>query len=110
MPKKKHTDSLLVFTDNLLTSLPLMMALKNEDIGHTGTVRKNRLRGCPLTLAATMKKASRGDTCVALETNQYIDLERWKDNSVITLASTISSSDQWPRFKNGRNGRRRGSW
>ena len=100
MPKNIRMDSLHVFTDKLFTSLPLVMALKDERIGHTGTVRQNRRQGCPLTFVATMKKASGGDTSVALETNQgstrcakVEGVVRWKDTSVVTVASTIISSD-----------------
>ncbi|KAF0303513.1 PiggyBac transposable element-derived protein 3 [Amphibalanus amphitrite] len=92
MPKEMRMDALHIFTDNLFTSLPLMMALKEEGIGHTGTIRQNRLRGCPLSSVAAMKKAPRGDTSVAVETKQGINLVRWKDNSVVTVASTVSSS------------------
>ena len=92
LPKEIRQDSLHVFTDNLFTSLPLAGALKDEGIGLTGTIRQNRLKGCPLRSVNAMKKAERGEMSIAVETTIGVNLARWKDNSVVTGASTVHGS------------------
>ena len=92
LPRHMREDGLHIFTDNLFTSLPLMKALKEDGIGCTGTIRKNRLRGCPLKSSEVMKKFPRGETSTVVENTIGVNLVHWKDNSVVTVASTVHSS------------------
>lgn len=72
-----------VFTD-LFTSLPVMSALQRAlTSDHTGTIRQSRLH--------QMRKVPGGETPVAVETKQGINLVKWTDN-VVTVASTVNSS------------------
>ncbi len=49
-----------LFTDNLFTSYDLMVDLKELGMRATGTVRANRVNGCPLMSDKLMKKKDRG--------------------------------------------------
>ncbi|KAK6191868.1 hypothetical protein SNE40_003449 [Patella caerulea] len=50
-----------IYFDNLITSLPLIEALKEIGKHGIGTVRQYRLQACPLTSTTEVKKKDRGD-------------------------------------------------
>ncbi|CAG0903911.1 unnamed protein product [Cyprideis torosa] len=89
LPEQIRKDSLHIYTDNLFTSYPLMKAFKSEGIGSTGTMRQNRLKGCPLKSVAAMKTVARGSMSVVVEMNSGIYIVRWNDNAPVTIASTV---------------------
>lgn len=77
------------FFDNLFTSKNLMSTLKINGYGATGTVRENRIpRNCPLVSKKTMEKRTRGEYSSTLNKDSGILYVRWKDNKVVTVAST----------------------
>lgn len=79
------------YCDNYFTSLPLCVELKKRGYNCTGTIRANRLgQECPLTDVKKFAKKERGYTEVATATlsGHKVFLNRWKDNSVVTVAST----------------------
>ncbi|XP_046684893.1 piggyBac transposable element-derived protein 3-like [Homalodisca vitripennis] len=78
-----------LFFDNLFTSPALMKHLKDRGYGSTGTVRINRLpKDCPLSSKKDMQNESRGSFQCKIEKEDGIFVARWKDNSVVTVAST----------------------
>lgn len=79
------------YCDNYFTSIPLCKELKSRGYNCTGTIRANRLgNGCPLTDVKRFGKKQRGFTEVATATvsGEKVFVSRWKDNSVVTVAST----------------------
>ncbi|XP_046689118.1 piggyBac transposable element-derived protein 3-like, partial [Homalodisca vitripennis] len=66
--------------------------LTDEDSGpedEGGTVRINRLpKDCPLSSKKDMQNESRGSFQCKIEKEDGIFVARWKDNSVVTVAST----------------------
>lgn len=78
-----------IFLDNLFTGPNILYALKQNGYGVTGTIRDNRVpKECPLTPKALMNKQDRGSYSTTLEKRSGIQYIRWKDNSVVTVAST----------------------
>ena len=61
-------------------------------MGHfsTCTMRKNRVRNCPLSDEKHFKKLSRGSYEYALynDSGAKINIVRWLDGSVVTISST----------------------
>ncbi len=77
--------------DNFFTCLPLMLALKENRIMVTGTMRQDCIpKMCPLTSVKEMKKTktAQGTTSIACNSKNKINFCRWKDNAVVTVAST----------------------
>jgi DNA excision repair protein ERCC-6 len=82
-----------IFCDNLFTSFPLLMELKQRGYECTGTMRVNRLGSINcLTNTKIMEKKTRGYSEVVTNDNGIM-ITRWKDNSVVTLGSTCLASD-----------------
>lgn len=79
------------YCDNYFTSLPLCRELKSRGYNCTGTIRANRVeKDCPLTNVKEFAKKERGYTEVATAkiSGENVFLNRWKDNAVVTVAST----------------------
>lgn len=106
-PEHKSKLAYHVFCDNLFTSIPLLNELQTRGYNCTGTVRSNRVgQGCPLMNSAVIdKRKVRGymQTATARTKNNKISLTRWKDNAVVTVASTlygqspIGTSSRWSK-------------
>lgn len=80
------------FFDNLFTSFPLLAYLKLRGYNGTGTIRQNRVpSNCPLDKKDLFKKKGRGyyQSIKMDETDIY--LTKWKDNNVVSVASTVFS-------------------
>lgn len=78
-----------LFTDNLFTSVNLMKSLRERGYGVTGTVRQNRFpKDLPLPSKAEMEKKVRGSYASAISKDDGYIIVRWKDNAVVTMAST----------------------
>ncbi|XP_067949966.1 piggyBac transposable element-derived protein 3-like [Watersipora subatra] len=98
-PGKNHK----VFADNVFTSLPLIAKLKERGILYTGTVRQNRLKGCPLSDEKTLKKKGRGSFDYRVEDIHNVAAVRWYDNRAVTLLSTeaavepIGEAKRWDK-------------
>ncbi|CAH1988473.1 unnamed protein product [Acanthoscelides obtectus] len=80
-----------IFCDNFFTSLPLLAELTSRGLKCSGTLRENRLSDCPLEKSSLFKKKSRGSFDYLLEENQNNIVCKWNDNSVVTIASNITS-------------------
>jgi len=76
-----------IYFDNLFTSISLLGKLSELGIGGSGTIRNNRLMGCPL---ADLSKASRGAYDYAYDSVSYAVLVRWMDSKPVTLASNCN--------------------
>ena len=55
-----------VFFDNWFTTLDLMLYFKKEGILAVGTIRGNRIQGCPLAGNKEIEKGNRGDSGVMI--------------------------------------------
>ena len=75
--------------DNFFTSLGLLRLLKSKGIAATGTVRSNRTENSPLIYVKEMKKKLRGTYDIVNNRKSNVTLVRWKDNKVVTAASTV---------------------
>lgn len=84
-----------IFFDNLFTTLPLLAELRKRGCNGTGTIRSNRLgKDCTLMSTETVEKKERGFsmTVTSKVDNEKILVTRWKDNSVVTVASSVNGS------------------
>ncbi len=89
-----------LYMDNLFTTFPLMNVLNERGVKVTGTMRQNRVpKSCPLTGVKEMKKKDRGTISLCGDTMNKVNICRWKDNSVVTVASTASTCAPTGRAK-----------
>ena len=84
-----HNRGYKLFFDNWFTTLDLLLYLQRIGILAVGTVRANRLRGCPLENSKTIQKKGRGSVDYRTDYNSGIILVKWVDNSVVQLASNF---------------------
>ncbi|XP_044763683.1 piggyBac transposable element-derived protein 3-like [Coccinella septempunctata] len=80
-----------IFCDNFFITIPLLEALSMKNLRCTGTIRENRLCGCPLTEKKAMKKKERGYFEYMSSDNKII-VTKWNDNNVICIASNCDST------------------
>ena len=86
-----------VVMDNFFTSPRLLRLLKGNGIATTGTVRANRTENAPLQAVDDMKKEARGTSDVVSDNKSNVTLVRWKDNKVVTVASTLYGKEPMKR-------------
>eukprot|EP00795_Rhopilema_esculentum_P003262 gene3262-1589_t len=79
--------------DNWFTTLDLLIYLKKIGILACGTVRSNRLQGCPLQSNKEMKKAGRGSMDYKSDMNSGIVVTKWLDNNCVHIASNFVGID-----------------
>ena len=65
----------------------------------TGTVRANRTENAPLQALDDMKKKERGSSDVVNDNKSNVTLLRWKDNKVVTVASTLYGKEPMKRAR-----------
>lgn len=93
-----------IYADNLFTSVPLLIKLKEQGMEYTGTVRKNRLPGCALEDEKAMKKRGRGAFDHRVEETHNIAAVRWFDNRAVSLLSTrtavepVTEATRWNKI------------
>ena len=75
--------------DNVFTSTNLPRILKAKSIAATGNVRINRVENTPLRPVKEMERIERGASDVDTDKNSNLTLVQWKDNKVVTVASTF---------------------
>ncbi|KAJ6643847.1 PiggyBac transposable element-derived protein 3 [Pseudolycoriella hygida] len=78
------------YCDNYFSSIPLLSELKDRGYNCTGTIKANRVgKDCPLMDMKRFKKQYRGyaEVVTAHHKKNKIFLNRWKDNSAVTVAS-----------------------
>ncbi|KAF2889610.1 hypothetical protein ILUMI_16563, partial [Ignelater luminosus] len=81
------------YFNNLYTGIPLLTHLKQLGYGATRTILENRIpKECSLTVSKKMKKHQRGTYEFRKNTDGVL-LARWKDNSVVTVASTCHCAE-----------------
>jgi hypothetical protein len=81
-----------IFFDNLFTSMPLLHELHTKGYEGTGTLRANRLeKSCTLRSSDSFYKCDRGeyDSVTGKFEDTDIRVTRWKDNAIVTVASTL---------------------
>ena len=78
-----------IIMDKFFTSPNLLRILKARGVAATGTVRINCVENAPLRPIKEMEKLERGASDVVPDKNSYLTLVRWKDNNVVTVASTF---------------------
>ena len=94
--------------DSFFTSPSLLRILKAKGIAATGTVRINRVENAPLRPIKEMEKLERGASVVLTDKNSNLTLVRWKDNKVVTVASTfvgkmpLRKAHRYDKAQNGR--------
>lgn len=92
-----------VFFDNFFTSYELLCQLKERGFRATGTVRENRLKKCPLVSSKDMAKEPRGTYDYRFDVKSSVLAVRWKDNSIVTMASNyegvhpVGSVKRWTK-------------
>ena len=81
--------------DNSFTLTSVLFELMNSNKNGTGTMRDNRIdKKAPLLSKVSVNKKPRGyaQTISASVDDKKLFLTRWKNNSVVTVASTSYSS------------------
>ena len=66
-----------VFFDNWLTTFDLMLYMQNEGYLAVGTVRSNRMQGCPLTSNKEQEKKGRRSYDYKVDKNSGITVVKW---------------------------------
>ena len=77
-----------VFFDNWFTTLYLMLYMRKEGYLSVGTVRSNRIQGCPLTPNKELGKKGRGSYDYKVDNNSGIIVVKWVDHSTVLLVSS----------------------
>ena len=85
--------------DNFFTSPSLLRVLKESGIAATGTVRANRTEKASLQATDDMKKQARGISDLVDSKKSNVTLVRWKDNKVVTIASTLYGKEPMKRAR-----------
>lgn len=95
-----------MFLDNLFTSVPLLLNLKEKAIYVVGTLRANRLQGASEKLVdiKTLQKQERGSSSITTSSSN-ISILRWTDNKIVHVISSFSGKEpqdtvkRWDRKK-----------
>ncbi|CAH2091810.1 unnamed protein product [Euphydryas editha] len=87
----RHQSYKLYF-NNYFTSLHLLKYLAREGIHSLGTIRRNRIPGCKLLPEKEILKKCRGYSEEYVTDFNGTDISNvaWKDNKIVTLASTFA--------------------
>ena len=88
-----------IVMDNFFTSPSLLRFLKGNGLAATGTVRANRTENAPLQAVDDMKKEARGSSDVVNDNKSNATFVRWKDNKVVTVASTLYGKEPMKRAR-----------
>ncbi len=78
-----------LFFDNWFTTLELMFYLKEKGILAVGTIRGNRVAGCPLMANKDLEKEGRGAMDYRVDNNTGVIIVKWADNKVVELTSNF---------------------
>ena len=80
----------MFYCDNYFTGMPLIAKLTRRGQGLVDTIRDNRIpKNKILASVTTMKKVPRGKCALMYGSANKMVLCRWKDNTVVTLASNV---------------------
>ncbi|XP_065055887.1 piggyBac transposable element-derived protein 2-like isoform X2 [Rhopilema esculentum] len=83
-----------VFFDNWFSTMELMRYMKNQGLLAVGTIRANRLQGCPLQSNKDLEKNGRGSMDYRVDANSGIIVVKWVDNSTVLLVSNYVGVEQ----------------
>ena len=75
--------------DKIFTSPPLLRLLQKMGTATTGTFQINRVEKAPLKSVKEMETLQRGSSDVSTEINCNVTFVRWKDNKIVTVASSL---------------------
>ena len=83
----------LLYFDNWFTSIPLVCELANRKIYCLGTVRANRLKGCPILSDKDLKSKGRGayDQKEVSIGNNTVRVIKWQDTKAVLLLTTFET-------------------
>ena len=80
-----------VFFDNYFSSPELVLILKNtHGIHSVGTIRTNRMKGCPLKTEKELKLSGRGSSDMMVDGNSSMIMVRWYDNRAVSFVSSYA--------------------
>lgn len=83
-------DNTSLFFDNYFAGLPLFLYLKNKmNIYSLGTLRSNRIAGCPIDTDKVLQKQGRGKYDYKTDKDKGIIVTKWVDNKPVLLGSTL---------------------
>ena len=88
-----------VVMDNFFTSPSLLRLLKRNGMAAAGTVRASRTENAPLQAVDDMKKKARRRSDVVNGNKSNVTLVCWKDNKVVTVASTLYGKEPMKRAR-----------
>ncbi|GLV33424.1 hypothetical protein CBL_21466, partial [Carabus blaptoides fortunei] len=80
----------VVFFDNYFAGLPLFIYLKDKmNIYSMGTLRANRIAGCPMETDKVLKNQGRGKYDYKVDKDKGLIIVKWVDNKVVLFGSTL---------------------
>ncbi|KAH7940561.1 hypothetical protein HPB49_001894 [Dermacentor silvarum] len=94
-----HGHNIRVYMDNYFSSVPLLRELKELGILASGTIRSNRLLGCPLKSDKELKQTGRGSYDRKVSEEGDIVIVRWHDNGPVNMVSTITGIGELSKVK-----------
>ena len=84
IPNKRHH---CLYTDNFFTSANLLSMTSSLELRHTGTVRQNRIDGCPMTDNKEYKKTPRGS--YEMYGDGELTAVQWNDSKPVIVISNF---------------------
>ncbi|CAG5019320.1 unnamed protein product [Parnassius apollo] len=86
-----HNQNYRLYFDNYFTSLLLLEYFAKQGILSLGTIRRNRIPDCKLPAEKEISKKERGYSVEYVACVQGTDISTvaWKDNKIVTLASSF---------------------
>lgn len=73
------------------TSHSLLVSLHELGFRATGTIRENRLSGCPLPTKKKTEQQKRGEFCFCFDPENEVLFVKWKGNSIVTMATNYDT-------------------
>ncbi|KAJ8884236.1 hypothetical protein PR048_016093 [Dryococelus australis] len=80
-----RNENFKVFCDNWFSSYKLFVALKQNGLLVTGTVRSNRLQGCQMKSDVDLKKQGRGSFDQKTDFTRTVTAVKWYDNKSVNM-------------------------
>lgn len=89
----KPTKSNCIVMDNFFCSHDLLCELKEMEIPAIGTMRENRVSGCPLADEKTLKQQGRGTSDNMFDSVNEIAVTKWLDNRAVIVGANFDISN-----------------
>lgn len=91
-----HVSNVKLYFDNYFTSIELLLKLAERRIWATGTIRKNRTKGCDKVLESEkdLKKRGRGSFDWRADQANGVLVVRWMDSGIVQLASNYATPER----------------